>query len=160
MQIDDLFSWEWAASAFGPIVLRPKSGFETPVGLLQELPPFVANDLWLAPQSNDVYGVPATAADSTITLPEAASLVAPPSDAFFALGPIFIVFADGVKNAHKVQYRTPTKLLTPPLFGSKRHVLRLAAGAMRGEQPAWFGMTAADFDFRDIAPSDFPPFPP
>jgi hypothetical protein len=154
MQADDVLSWEFAGSTFG-IIMRPRSGLEAPTDVLEELPPFVANDVHPALSNRSIYDVPATAAPSMITLPEPASLVAPPSTVFFSAGPLIVVFADGVKNAHTVQYRTPTKLLTPPLFASKRHVARLAAFQIQGEAPCW-----ACFVFGDFDPRALPVLPP
>lgn len=79
---------------------------------------YTANDYAPAAIVNGaVYDVPTTAAASTITLPLAA-----------ADGTVAYFSADGVKNAHTVQYRDVTGpvLLTTALTAAKRHLVTVA----------------------------------
>lgn len=79
-------------------------------------PAFASNDSTIPtnPASDAIYDVPATSAASTITLPATARERTR-----------LTFFADGVKNAHTVQYRDATgpTNLTAALTASKRHVV-------------------------------------
>lgn len=92
-------------------------GQETPGDLLAESPAlaFVANDLVIQddPQTHLVIDIPATAGISTVTLP---------ADAVEGTQLTFV--ADGVKNAHTVQYRDVATAITAALTAAKRHQVR------------------------------------
>lgn len=85
---------------------------------LTALPAFSSNAIALDDvESGTHYDVPATAAASTITLPNDAEE-----------GTILEFSADGVKNGHTVTYRDETgpTAITTALTASKRHFVRLA----------------------------------
>lgn len=114
----------WDVSATRGVLVEPLQAFPATLATLggialatDTLPAFSAGDSAPADiTSGAVYQVPATAANSTITLPDASAL----DDGVFA---VFV--ADGVDNGHTVQYRDETGPvnLTTALTASKRHMV-------------------------------------
>lgn len=105
------------SSTEGVLVMPLPYGFAVPshVAALAALGAFAAADLVIAAAAlvhDAVYDLPATAANSTVTLPAAA-----PD------GTRVTIVADGTKNGHTVQYRDATGPvnLTAALTASKRH---------------------------------------
>jgi hypothetical protein len=95
------------------------SGVDAPAGTnapSYAAPAYVSNELIIpaSAPSGVLIGVPTTTGASTVTLPAA------PDD-----GDALTFFADGVANAHTVQYRDATGpvLLTTALTASKRHLV-------------------------------------
>lgn len=78
------------------------------------LPDFSSNAIAIAdnPRTGAIYDVPTTGAASVITLPDNA-----------AEGTVLHFVADGVKNAHTVQYRDGATNLTTALTALKRHLV-------------------------------------
>jgi len=106
----------WAISATQGVAVERLSTTRAPSLPVLVTPAFVANDLVIAasPTSGAVADIPATAANSTVTLPAAARE-----------GTRISFFADGIKNGHTVQYRDATGPvnLTTALLASKRHLV-------------------------------------
>jgi hypothetical protein len=104
----------WAVDAVKGVAIE-KLSLAKPVLSQPAAGAFVANDYAPATLENDsLYDIPATAGVSTVTLPAAA-----------ADGTRVQFSADGVKNAHTVQYRDATgpTVLTTALVASKRHLV-------------------------------------
>jgi hypothetical protein len=81
-------------------------------GELLALPAFASNaSVPLELENGGKYDVPATAAASTVDLPDGDE------------GAVIYLSADGVKNGHTVQYRDGTTPITTALTASKRHLV-------------------------------------
>lgn len=107
----------WAVDATKGVLVQKRTP-ATNLSSQPALPAFAAADCVPAAIANGaIYDVPATAANSTVTLPAAA-----PD------GTVAYFVADGTKNGHTVQYRDATgpANLTAALTASKRHMVVVA----------------------------------
>jgi len=121
----------WAVDTLRGVAVQKISGPLTAIGSLDSLeavpsalPAWSSNISALAdnPNSNATYDAPTTAAASIVTLPAVATD-----------GTLLYFTADGVKNAHTIQYRDATGLvnLTTALTALKRHlVIALRRGSI------------------------------
>ncbi len=116
----------WAVDATKGVAVEKLQAVPAAIASLDGLPlletspgAFAAGDLVIgaSPNSGAIYEVPATAANSTITLPATADE-----------GTELTFVADGTNNAHTVQYRDATgpTNLTAALTASKRHMVKAA----------------------------------
>lgn len=119
----------WAVSATEGVFVEELSAFVPGAGapIVGELPAFAAGDNVVPdfPASGTIFDLPATAANSTVTLPADARE-----------GTVLTFVADGTKNGHTVQYRDATgpANLTTALTASKRH--QVAATFLNGKWTA------------------------
>lgn len=114
----------WAVDATKGVLVEKRTP-GTDLARQPALPAFAANDcVPTAIVHGAIYDVPATAGASTVTLPAAA-----PD------GTVAYFVADGVKNAHTVQYRDATgpTNLTAALTLAKRHMV-----VVTKRDGAWF----------------------